>query len=105
HAGGPLDRLPPVGREGEAALAEVVHDERLEPRLVDRQLAVLQSADLRRVDVGAEDVVAGLREAGAEHQPDVPRPDDGDLHPSASGRRGSTWRVSTIRAASRATRA
>ena len=102
---GALHRLTHIGREAEATLAEVVEDEGLEGGLVDRQLSLSQPRDLPRVHVGAQHVVARLGETSAEDEPDVTRPDDGNLHRSASGRRGSTWRVSTIRAASRATSA
>ena len=46
-------------------------DHLVEPRLVDRDLAGIQARDLGRVDVHADDVVAGIRQAGAGHETDV----------------------------------
>ncbi len=74
------DRAPDVGRERQALLALVPLHELLQPRLVDRDHVALQRLDLPRVHVGAGDVVPGLGEAGPHHQPDVPRPYNGNVH-------------------------
>src|SRR5688572_11614868 len=62
-----------VGRELEPALVEAATDELLEPGFVDRDLTLLQTCDLRRVDIDAQDLVAHVGKAGAGHQPDVTR--------------------------------
>ena len=51
-----------------------------EARLVDRDLAPAQRVDLVRVDVDADDGVAVLGEARPDHEADVARPDDSDVH-------------------------
>ena len=48
--------------------------------LEDRHLALAQAGDPLGVDVGADDVVAEMREAGGRGEPDVARADDGDSH-------------------------
>src|SRR6266568_2615646 len=97
----PLHRFPDARRERQAAVALIADDHRLEPRLVDGELVLLERADLGGVDVGANHVVARLREAGAHHEADVTRADDGYLHAPPPARsplrsRASTWRVSTV---------
>ena len=67
-----------IGRRGEREL--VVGEVVLELGVLDRRLTSLEGLDLVGVDVQHRDVVA----LGEEHgvgQPDVPGPDDGDLHP------------------------
>ena len=86
------------GGELEPSLALVPHDERLEAGLVDRQPVLLEPGDLRAIHIGAQDVVAGLGEAGTYDEPDIPRPDDGDLHRRLCTR-ASALRVSTTRRA------
>ena len=71
-----------VGGEREAALLLVPAHHRLEPGLVDRDLVLLQPRDLLRVLVHADDVVAGLRQAGAGHQADVAASDHRHVHVS-----------------------
>ena len=71
-----LDGLRNVGREGEPAFALVADHHRLEARLVDRNFVLLERPDLRRIDVRANHVVAGLGEARAHDEADVPRPDN-----------------------------
>ncbi len=66
-----VDALLRVGREAQAAGLRVALHDRLEARLVDRDLAGLQARDLGRVDVDAEHLVACLGEAGAGDQADV----------------------------------
>jgi hypothetical protein len=55
-------------------------DQRLQAGLVDRQDVLLQAVDLAGVDVGADDVVARLGEAGADDEADVAGADDRDSH-------------------------
>ncbi len=80
HDLGAADRLGDVGGEREPLLLLVPLDEILEPRLVDRQDVLLQLVDLAGVDIGADDVVARLGEAGADDEPDVTRSHDSDSH-------------------------
>ena len=56
---------------------------RVQSRLVDRQLAVLQALHLGRIVVDAGDGVAHFGKARAGHQPDVTGPDNADIHVSA----------------------
>jgi hypothetical protein len=65
-------RAGDVGREGQPPVLEVPLHQRLQPRLVDRDLPLVQPPDLPLVDVAADDVVAGLREPGPDHEADVP---------------------------------
>ena len=74
------DAFRRVGRELEAPLVDVALDEHVEAGLVDRDLALLQALDLARVDVDADDVVAGFRQAGARDQADVAGAEDCDFH-------------------------
>ena len=74
------DALLRAGREPEPALVEVALHDDVEARLVDRDLALLQALDLARVDVHAEDVVAGLGEARAGDQADIARTKDCNFH-------------------------
>ena len=100
----PLHRLPDVRREGQAAVALIAHDHRLEPGLVDRELVLLERADLAGIDVGAHHLVTRFREAGTHHETDVPRADDSYLQARSPLRsRASTWRVSTVARACRFT--
>ena len=74
-----------VGGEGEAALLDIAADDVLEAGLEDRHDAVGQTLDLRRVDIDAGDLVADIGEAGASHQADVTRSENGDLHGVSTG--------------------
>jgi hypothetical protein len=47
---------------------------------VNRDFTPLEPLDLARVDVHADDVVAGLSEAGARHQTDVTRTENRNFH-------------------------
>src|SRR5262249_26927515 len=64
--------------ETESAGTETVSDEILEPGLYDGDLGAAQALDLLGHDVGADDVVAEMGEAGSGGQADVARADDGD---------------------------
>ena len=48
--------------------------------VLDVAAALAEGLDLARVDVEADDLVAGLGEGYGERQPDVAEPDDPDLH-------------------------
>src|SRR5207237_10929643 len=67
-----LNRAAEVGRELQAAVALVPHDERLEPGLVDRQPVLAQAVDLGLVDVDAQDIIAPFREARPRPETDLP---------------------------------
>ena len=53
-------------------------DQRIEPRLEDRNAAPLELIDFRRILVDAGHLVAEVAEAGAGNQPDIAGSDDGD---------------------------
>ena len=60
-----------VRGEGKAALASIQRDQLIEAGLVDRHLAGVQARDLGGIDVDADDVIAGIRQAGAGDKADV----------------------------------
>ena len=64
---------------------DVLVDQRVEPRLVDRNDAVLQRFDFPGVDVDADHVVAEVRKPGAGDETDVPGTDDSNIHREPSG--------------------
>jgi hypothetical protein len=74
------DRGGDVGRELQPARRAVARDDLVQPRLVDRDAALVEDADLARVDVQADHVVAHFGEAGAGDEADVAGADDGDFH-------------------------
>ncbi len=74
HAGGCIRRVVQTAR-----LLGFSHD-RLEPGLVDRQLAALQALDLVRVDIHRQHMVTGVRQARARHQADVARAENSHSH-------------------------
>ena len=80
-----------VGREAQPpGLLVALHDG-LEAWLEDRNFSAVQAGDLVLVQVEAEDVVAGVREAGARDQADIAGTDDGYVHgvsSNSSVRRG-----------------
>ena len=71
-----LERGREVG--GEVQPLAVLGDQLLQARLPDRDPALLEAADLLRVDVDAVDVRAERGEARRGDEPDVPRADDAD---------------------------
>ena len=75
-----LDSPRRIGRELDAAGFLIALDESVQPRLVNRYLAALESLDLGRIHVHAHHVVAGIREAGASDETHVARAEDGDAH-------------------------
>ena len=74
-----LERIGEVG--GEVQAAAVALDQLGEPRLPDRDAALVQALDLGLVDVDAVDVGAELGESGRGDQADVARADDADRLP------------------------
>ena len=77
---GAADRAGDVGGEREAAGLGVLGDQRVEPGLVDGDLAALEARDLARVDVDAVHVVAEVGEPRARDEADVARTHDSKLH-------------------------
>ena len=80
-----------IGREAQTSGMLVALHDGFQAGLEDRNLARVQARDLALVEIEAEDVVAGVREAGAGDEPDVARADDGDIHgvrSNSSVRRG-----------------
>ena len=80
HGVGAVHRGGEIGGEGQAALLDVVGDQLVEARLVDRDLAALQALDLAGVLVDADHVVAEIGKAGAGDQADIARADHRNLH-------------------------
>ena len=76
----PRTALRRADHELQAARPEAFGDELREPRFQDRHLALAQPGDSFRVEIGADDVVAQMSEAGRRREPDVSRADDRDLH-------------------------
>ena len=74
----PSTALAAPRTNAQAARAQALVDEPVEAVLDDRDLARGEPGDLVGVDVGADDLVAEVGEAGAGGQPDVARADDGD---------------------------
>jgi hypothetical protein len=58
---------------------EVLDDNFLQARLVDRQLAAAEPFHFARIDVDAHDLVAKFRETRRGDQPDVVGSDDCDV--------------------------
>ena len=66
--------------EDQPAFGFVALDQLFEAGFVDRDLAAAQHRDLGCVLVYTRHLVTRLGHAGAEHEPDIPRPHDRDLH-------------------------
>ena len=75
-----LDAFGRVGREVEAPGREVLLQQLIESRLIDRRLAALEHLDLPLVDVHAQDVVTDLGETSAGDQSHVTGAEDGETH-------------------------
>lgn len=101
HDLGALHRGADVGRERQSALALIPDDHRLEPGLVNRELAGFEIGDFWGIDIGAYDVIPRLGETGTHDQTHVSGADDGDLH-AREPALGNTCRVSTTARACRA---
>src|SRR5262249_53996806 len=86
-----------VRGEAEALFGHVARQQLGEARLVDRDFPPAQRVDLGVVVVDARDAVAGLCEARPDHEADITRPHDADLHPYPQGGRGLTaWAAAVI---------
>ena len=83
---GGLGRGRGADDELEPACGEALLDQLGQTELEDGNLALLQARDPLGVDVGAEDVVPEMGEAGRGGEPDVPGPDDGDPHETPNRR-------------------
>jgi hypothetical protein len=81
-ASAPVHGLRKIGGEGEPSRLDVLLEKRVEARLVDRDLALLQHLDLLGVLVHADDLVSEVREADARDEPDVAGADHRNLHGS-----------------------
>ena len=79
HLGSPHGRGQ-VRREAQSLFVTVTLDDFFESRLVDRHPAGVQGLDLRLVLIDADDSAAVFRQAGSDHEPDVPGSHDGDFH-------------------------
>ena len=77
---GLLDALGRARGKREASRGHVLLHQLFETRLVDRDAALLQQLDLRRVIIHTDHLVADLGKASAGDQPDVAGPDDRQLH-------------------------
>ena len=69
-----------IGGELEAAGFRVALDERIQARLVDRDLAPVQALDLARVDIDAHHMIARIRQAGTGDEADVAGAENGYTH-------------------------
>ncbi len=77
---GPLHRGAEVGGEGQPAVAHILGDQLVEPRLVDRHPPGMQAGDLVRVDIHHCHVNAEFGEARAGDKADITCADHGDAH-------------------------
>src|SRR5690606_1304206 len=75
-----IDALCDAGGEAQAPGGDVAPYHVLQSRLVDRDAPVAQHADLALIEVQAEHLVSGIREACSRHEAHVPRAHHGDLH-------------------------
>ena len=66
-----LDTLGRIRRELDASGLRIVLDECVEAGLVDGHFTPLEPLDLAGVDVHADHLVAGVREARSRHQTDI----------------------------------
>jgi hypothetical protein len=69
-----------VGGEPQAARVDVRLDHRIQTRLEDRNPAFLENADLVRIEVETEHVVADVGQTGSRNQTDVAGTDDSNFH-------------------------
>ena len=73
-------RFDEIGRESEAVLVVIAPNHFLEAGLVNRHPAGLERRNLRRVLVDARDSVAVFGQARTDHEADVARANNRDLH-------------------------
>ena len=69
-----------LGREVQAPLLDIAFDEFFEPRLVNRDEAVVQGVDLFPVDVDARNIEPHFCETGTRYEADITRTHDCDFH-------------------------
>ena len=77
---GGSDRTGEIEREAQAACRTVVGDDRIEARLEDRDAALFKDADLFRIHIKAQHVVAHLRQTSPADQAHVPGSHHCDFH-------------------------
>ena len=73
-----------LGGEAQTLLLDVALDDVLEPRLEEGHLALPELLDLSLVHVGADDLVARVRQTSAHDQTHVPAANDCDSHCQSS---------------------
>ena len=78
--GAMVNGLVDVGREVQATGGHIAPDHFLQPRFVDGYAASFKDADLFRIDIKAENVIAHFGQTGATDQSNVTGADDGDFH-------------------------
>ncbi len=74
-----------IGGESQSPGRNIVADQRLQSRLVDRNATATQLLNLLFVNVQADHVVAQIGETCSRHQTHITTPDNGDFHYCASG--------------------
>jgi hypothetical protein len=77
---GARDRAGQVGGEGQPPGLDVLGHQQIEPRLVDRDLALVEHLDLAGVLVDADHVMAEIRKTNPGYEADIARPNHRDLH-------------------------
>ena len=77
---GGLHRAGQVGREAESSRLVVADDDIFQPRLVDGELPLLQSFDLRFVNVNANDLVTEIGETCSGNQTDIAGTNNSNFH-------------------------
>ena len=70
--------------EADAFFPEGAFQQVSQPRFVDDRVAFLKLADLLRIDIQANDVVARFGKADTGYQPNISCTDDCDSHPFSS---------------------
>jgi hypothetical protein len=78
--GAVLNGLFDVGGEAQAAGRDIAADHVLQARFVDRNAAFLKDADLLRIDVQTEDVIAHFGQTGTTDQTDITGADNSNFH-------------------------
>ena len=78
--GAVVDGLVDVGREAQATGGDIAPDHVLQPRFVDGNAAGFEDADLFRIDIKAEHVIAYFGQTGAADQSNITGTDNGDFH-------------------------
>ncbi|MPN47360.1 hypothetical protein SDC9_194962 [bioreactor metagenome] len=78
--GAVLNGLFDVGGEAQAAGRDIAADHVLQARFVDRNAAFLKDADLLRIDVQTEDIIAHFGQTGTTDQTDITGADNSNFH-------------------------